>query len=134
MPVSLTARRLDRSAIMRAAVAYARELIERERSWYFTRYSAEIRYGSPRPAMKLPTWRAAMAHGLRLAWAEARKSGEAAPVAPAVKAELASIELGILSVHCAERITRTEAAHLASLTARAAELHAMSRAAVAHAL
>ncbi len=50
----------------------------------------------------------------------------------AASTEVQRVQLLILSIHCAERITRDEAAILASLTARAAELHAMSRTAVAH--
>lgn len=121
------ARRYDRSAIMRAAIGYARAMIEREREHYLRRWSAEIRYGGKRPAMKLPTWRAAMSEGLRFAWAAAKKT--AAPFAPAASAELAQVELRILSIHSAERITRDEGAMLPALHARAAEL---SRAAVAH--
>lgn len=121
------ARRYDRSAIMRAAIGYARAMIEREREHYLRQWSAEIRYGGRRPAMKLPTWRAAMSDGLRFAWASAKKT--AVPVAPAASDELAKIELRILSIHAAERITRDESAMLPALHARAAEL---SRAAVAH--
>lgn len=122
-----TARRYDRSAIMRAAIGYARAMIEREREHYLRQWSAEIRYGGRRPAMKLPTWRAAMSEGLRFAWAAAKKA--AVPVAPAATAELAKIELRILSIHAAERITRGERAMLPALHARASEL---SRAVVAH--
>ena len=120
-------RYFDRSAIMTAAVAYARDMIEREREHYLRRWSAEIRYGGKRPAMKLPTWRAAMSEALRHAWATAKKA--AAPAAPAASAELAQVELRILSIHSAERITRDEGAMLPALHARAAEL---SRAIVAH--
>lgn len=121
------ASRYDRSAIMRAATVYAGAMIEREREHYLRQWSAEIRYGGRRPAMKLPTWRAAMAEGLRFAWAAAKKA--ALPVAPAATAELAKIELRILSIHSAERITRDESDMLPALHARATEL---SRAVVAH--
>lgn len=124
-----TVSRYDRSAIMRRAVAYAREMIEREREYFLRRWTAEIRYGGKRPAMKLPTWRAAMSEGLRFAWAEAKKARKPAPVAPAISAELAKIELRILSIHAAERITRNESDMLPALHARAAEI---SRAAMAH--
>lgn len=124
-----TARRYDRLAIMRAAIAYARAMIECEREHYLRRWSAEIRYGGKRPVMKLPTWRAAMSEGLRFAWADAKKAA-VPPVAPAATAELAKIELRILSIHSAERITRDEGAMLPALHARAAEL---SRAALAQA-
>lgn len=120
------ASRYDRSAIMRAAIVHAREMIEREREHYLRRWSAEIRYGGKRPAMKLPTWRAAMSEGLRFAWATAKKA--AVPAPPAATAELAKIELRILSIHSAERITRDESDMLPALHARAAEL---SRAVVA---
>ncbi|TCK30141.1 hypothetical protein EV667_0228 [Ancylobacter aquaticus] len=119
----------DRSAIMRKAVAHARQMIEREREHYQRRWSAEIRYGGKRPAMKLPTWRAAMSEGLRFAWADAKKVRKPAPIAPAISAELAKVELRILSIHAAERVTRDESAMLPTLHARAAEL---SRAAMAH--
>ncbi|WP_428031796.1 hypothetical protein [Ancylobacter sp.] len=121
--------RYDRSAVMRRAVVFARAMIEREREHYLRRWSAEIRYGGKRPAMKLPTWRTAMSEGLRFAWAEAKKARKPAPGAPAISAELAKVELRIFSIHAAERLTRTESAMLPALHVRAAEL---SRAALAH--
>lgn len=112
------ASRFDRSAIMRAAVAYARLIIEGERERYLRRWSGAIRCGDRHPPMTLPTWRAAMSEALRAA----------APVALAVTAELANVELRILSIHAAERITRAERDALATLTARAAALSAINRA------
>ncbi len=126
------ASRYARSAIMRAAVGYARAIIEGERERYLRRWSGAIRCGDGHPPMVLPTWRTAMSEALRTAWAEAKKARAAAPVAPAVADELATVELRILSIHAAERITRDESAMLAGLTARAAELSAISRAAGAH--
>lgn len=116
-----TGNRFNRSAIMRAAVAYARELIEREREWYGNRYAAEIRYGGRRPTMKLPSWREAMSHGLKAAWAEAREN-RLSKIGESSIGAASSVELSILSIHAAERITRPERDMLAGLTARAAEL------------
>lgn len=126
------ASRYDRSAIMRAAVAYARAIIAGERERYLRRWSGPIRCGDRHPPMVLPTWRAAMSEALRWAWAEAKQDRATARVAPAVAAEIAGVELRILSIQAAERITRDESAMLAGLTARAAELSANSRAAGAH--
>lgn len=120
------ANRFSRSSIMRAAVAHARQIIESERETYLRRWSGAIRCGDRRPAMVLPTWRAAMSEALRYAWADAKKARAAAP-APAP--QLAAVELLILSIHAAERVTRNESAMLPALYARAAQL---TRAAAAH--
>ncbi len=117
------ASRYDRSAIMRAAVAYARAIIEGERERFLRRWSVAIRSGDRHPPMALPTWRAGMSEALRAAWAEAKGARAATPIAPAGAAELASVELRILSIHTAERISRDERDMLVGLTARAAELH-----------
>ncbi|MDF2809902.1 MAG: hypothetical protein K0S56_933 [Microvirga sp.] len=122
----------NRSAIMRAAVTYARTIIEGERERYLRRWSGAIRCGDRHPPMTLPTWRAAMSEALRYAWAEAKQARAAARDAPAVAAELASVELRILSIRAAERVARPERDMLAGLQARAAQLHAISRANVAH--
>ena len=136
VPASATglpaASRYDRSAIMRAAVAYTRAIIEGERERFLRRWAGAIRCGDRHPPMVLPTWRAAMSEALRWAWAEAKRARAATPVAPAVAAELASVELRVLSIQAAERITRDESGMLSELCARAAELSAMSRTAVAH--
>lgn len=108
---------------MRAAVDYARAIIEGERERYLRRWSGAIRCGDRHPPMTLPTWRAAMSEALRTAWADAKKVRAAAPVALAVTAELANVELRILSIQAAERISRDERDMLVGLAARAAELH-----------
>ncbi|QFR34713.1 hypothetical protein [Ancylobacter sp. TS-1] len=121
--------RYDRSDIMRAAVAHARQIIEGEREAYLRRWSGAIRCGDRRPAMVLPTWRAAMSEALRYAWKDAKKARAAMPASTGAPRELAAIELRILSIQAAERVTRDESAMLPALYARAAEL---SRAAMAH--
>jgi hypothetical protein len=127
------ASRYDRSAIMQAAVVYARASIEGERERYLRLWSGAIRCGDRHPPMVLPTWRAATSEALRYAWAAAKKARSAAPVSPALAAEAASVELRILSIQAAERIARPERDILAELQVRAAQLHAISGAAVAHA-
>jgi hypothetical protein len=128
------ASRYDRSTIMRAAVAYARAIIEGERERFLRRWSGAIRCGDRHPPMVLPTWRAAMSEALRTAWAEAKQAGTVAPVAPAVADELASVELRILSIQAAERISRDESEMLPVLCARAAELNTIARVALTRAI
>lgn len=110
----------DRPAIMREAVAFAREMIRREREWHFTRYAAQIRHGGKVPALRLPSWREAMREGLRHAWKEARRSNLQPP------AEAAAVALEILTIQAAERITRPEAFAFAALQSRAAHLASLA--------
>lgn len=118
--MSSTAKSFDRSAIMREAVAFAREMIRREREWHFSRYAAQIRHGGKVPALRLPSWREAMREGLRHAWKEARRGNLQPP------AEAAAVSLEILTIQAAERISRPDAFALAALQSRAAQLAACS--------
>jgi hypothetical protein len=113
--------RFDRSAIMRAAVALARDFIADAGRCYRNKYSAQLRYGQPVPALVLPTWREAMSEALTIIW---RKAREERAMTPAVAAEIERVEIAILTSQCAERPSRAELAHLPSLHARVAELRA----------
>jgi hypothetical protein len=111
--------KFDRSAIMRAAVALARQFIADAGRCYRNKYSAQLRYGQPAPALVLPTWREAMSDALRIVW---RKAREARAMTPAVAAEIERVEIAILTSQCAERITVPERLHLSALQARVVEL------------
>ena len=69
-----------------------------------------------------------MSHGLKAAWAEAREN-RLPKIGESSIGAASSVELAILSIHAAKRITRPERDMLAGLHARAAEL---ARAAAAH--
>jgi hypothetical protein len=115
----LSAAGYDRSAIMRAAVALARQFIADAGRCYRNKYSAQLRYGQPVPALVLPTWREAMSEALTIIW---RKAREERAMAPAIAAEIERVEIAILTSQCAERITIPERLHLSALQARVVEL------------
>ena len=111
--------KFDRSAIMRAAVALARDFIADAGRCYRNKYSAQLRYGQPVPALVLPTWREAMSDALTIIW---RKAREERATVPAVREEIERVEIAILTSQCAERITVPERLHLTALHARVVEL------------
>lgn len=117
----LSASGFDRSAIMKAATQFARQFREDDARMYRNKYSAQIRYGQPVPPMVVSTWQQAMSEALRIVWRQAR---EERAMTPAVAAEIEAVEVGVLSIQCAERPSRAELAHLVTLQSRAIELRA----------
>lgn len=115
----LSASGFDRAAIMRRAAQLARQFREDEARCYRNRWSAELRYGGKVPPMVASSWREAMSEALRIVW---RKAREERAMTPAVAAEIEAVEIGILSIKCAERPSRVELTHLSTLQARAVEL------------
>lgn len=115
----LSAPGFDRSAIMRRAVQLARMFREDAARAWRNRHSGALQHGGKVPALVLPSWRRCMSEALTIAWREARTERA---MTPAVREEIAAVEIAALTIQCGERPSRAELVHLPALQARAAEL------------